>query len=132
MGRPNKSPEGTVVILKKLGAILVISPTLSPNCHRRTTRPAMDFITLSTKPIALLTITLGSAIFFILFVHPNTFFPNPDAMARSFILWLHGLGDSGPANEPIKTFFTSPAFRNTVWKFPSAPSNPVTCNCELF
>ncbi|KAK9084729.1 hypothetical protein Sjap_025140 [Stephania japonica] len=49
-------------------------------------------------------------------------------MARTFVLWLHGLGDSGPANEPIKTFFTSPEFRNTTWAFPSAPSNPVTCN----
>ncbi|KAM5588843.1 hypothetical protein ABKV19_007013 [Rosa sericea] len=49
-------------------------------------------------------------------------------MARSFVLWLHGLGDSGPANEPIKTLFTSPEFRNTIWSFPSAPSNPVTCN----
>lgn len=49
-------------------------------------------------------------------------------MARSFILWLHGLGDSGPANEPIRTLFTSPEFRNTKWSFPSAPSNPVTCN----
>ncbi|GLT41334.1 hypothetical protein SLA2020_154070 [Shorea laevis] len=48
--------------------------------------------------------------------------------ARSFVLWLHGLGDSGPANEPIKTLFTSPEFRNTKWSFPSAPSNPVTCN----
>ncbi|KAL5700104.1 lysophospholipase [Ranunculus cassubicifolius] len=48
--------------------------------------------------------------------------------SRSFILWLHGLGDSGPANEPIKTFFTSPEFRNTTWRFPSAPSNPVSCN----
>lgn len=47
---------------------------------------------------------------------------------RSFILWLHGLGDSGPANEPIKTFFRSPHFRNTTWAFPSAPSKPVTCN----
>ncbi|KAB1212757.1 Acyl-protein thioesterase 1 [Morella rubra] len=51
-----------------------------------------------------------------------------DSMARSFVLWLHGLGDSGPANEPIKTVFTSPEFRNTVWSFPSAPFNPVTCN----
>ncbi|XP_073138524.1 probable inactive carboxylesterase Os04g0669700 [Henckelia pumila] len=42
--------------------------------------------------------------------------------------WLHGLGDSGPANEPIKTLFTSPQFRKTKWSFPSAPSNPVTCN----
>lgn len=49
--------------------------------------------------------------------------------ARSFVLWLHGLGDSGPANEPIKTLFTSPEFRDTKWSFPSAPSAPVTCNC---
>lgn len=49
-------------------------------------------------------------------------------MARSFILWLHGLGDSGPANEPIKGLFTSPQFKNTKWSFPSAPSKPVTCN----
>ncbi|CAI9260897.1 unnamed protein product [Lactuca saligna] len=49
--------------------------------------------------------------------------------SRSFILWLHGLGDSGPANEPIiKTFFTSPHFANTRWSFPSAPPQPVTCN----
>lgn len=92
----------------------------------------MDLITVSTKPIALLTITLGSTIFFILLLQPHKFSPKPDSMARSFVLWLHGLGDSGPANEPIKTLFTSPEFRNTIWKFPSAPSNPVTCNCESF
>ncbi|XP_052202661.1 probable carboxylesterase Os04g0669500 [Diospyros lotus] len=49
-------------------------------------------------------------------------------MARSFIVWLHGLGDSGPANEPIRTLFTSPQFANTRWSFPSAPNQPVTCN----
>ncbi|KAH0745061.1 hypothetical protein KY285_006718 [Solanum tuberosum] len=49
-------------------------------------------------------------------------------MARSFILWLHGLGDSGPANEPIKGLFTSPQFKNTKWSFPSAPSNSRTQN----
>ncbi|KAG6418991.1 hypothetical protein SASPL_121199 [Salvia splendens] len=47
-------------------------------------------------------------------------------MARSFVLWLHGLGDSGPANEPIKTFFTSAVFANTKWSFPSAPNNPLS------
>ncbi|KAM7270030.1 hypothetical protein ACFE04_029244 [Oxalis oulophora] len=50
------------------------------------------------------------------------------AASRSFVLWLHGLGDSGPANEPIKTLFTSPQFKTTKWSFPSAPNNPVTCN----
>ncbi|KAH7836847.1 hypothetical protein Vadar_006377 [Vaccinium darrowii] len=49
-------------------------------------------------------------------------------IARSFILWLHGLGDSGPPNEVrIKTSFTSPEFVNTKWSFPSAPSQSVTC-----
>ncbi|EPS62356.1 hypothetical protein M569_12435, partial [Genlisea aurea] len=47
---------------------------------------------------------------------------------RTFVLWLHGLGDSGPANEWIKTFFESPVFGNTEWSFPSAPMSPVTCN----
>ncbi|CAA2955047.1 probable carboxylesterase SOBER1-like [Olea europaea subsp. europaea] len=53
---------------------------------------------------------------------------NPDPMDRNFVLWLHGLGDSGPANEPVKTLFTSTEYSNTKWSFPSAPSNPVTCN----
>ncbi|XP_078431181.1 putative carboxylesterase Os04g0669500 [Wolffia australiana] len=47
---------------------------------------------------------------------------------RRFVLWLHGLGDSGPANEPIKTYFSSPEFKNTRWAFPSAPNMPVSCN----
>lgn len=50
---------------------------------------------------------------------------------RLFVLWLHGLGDSGAANEPIKTYFSSPQFKNARWSFPSAPSQPVTCNCKL-
>ena len=50
---------------------------------------------------------------------------------RSFVLWLHGRGDSGPANEPIKMYFTSPEFDNTRWCFPSAPNRPVTCAREL-
>ncbi|GAA0185870.1 phospholipase [Lithospermum erythrorhizon] len=48
--------------------------------------------------------------------------------SQSFIIWLHGLGDSGPANEPIKTIFTSDVFNQTKWSFPSASLNPVTCN----
>ncbi|PRQ28309.1 putative lysophospholipase [Rosa chinensis] len=82
---------------------------------------------LIAKPIALLVATVGSTVLFILLSRPNHS-PTPESMARSFVLWLHGLGDSGPANEPIKTLFTSPEFRNTIWSFPSAPSNPVTCN----
>ncbi|KAI5672951.1 hypothetical protein M9H77_13315 [Catharanthus roseus] len=77
------------------------------------------------KPTILLTVTFAITIFW---VSLNTSPQHRDPMSRSFILWLHGLGDSGPANEPIKTVFKSPQFRNTIWSFPSAPSNPVTCN----
>ncbi|OMO76861.1 Phospholipase/carboxylesterase/thioesterase [Corchorus capsularis] len=86
---------------------------------------------LLTKPTVLLAVTLGSTIIFLLFFQPHHFASSrkPDSMAaRSFVLWLHGLGDSGPANEPIKTLFRSPEFRNNKWSFPSAPENPVTCN----
>ncbi|KAF8660369.1 hypothetical protein HU200_057951 [Digitaria exilis] len=47
---------------------------------------------------------------------------------RSFVLWLHGLGDSGPANEPIRNLFSAPEFRLTKSSFPSAPRSPVSCN----
>ncbi|KAL1201717.1 putative carboxylesterase SOBER1-like [Cardamine amara subsp. amara] len=89
-----------------------------------------------TNPIVLLTIALLSTVFFLaIFFQDKTYSSsisssrNSDSMARrTFILWLHGLGDSGPANEPIKTVFKSPEFKNTKWLFPSAPSNPVSCN----
>ncbi|KAK4707566.1 hypothetical protein R3W88_028491 [Solanum pinnatisectum] len=82
------------------------------------------------KPFLVLLITFGFTIFFVRLIEPTNSSPpkNSEAMARSFILWLHGLGDSGPANEPIKGLFTSPQFKNTKWSFPSAPSKPVTCN----
>lgn len=83
------------------------------------------------KPIAAFTLTLAITISFVLLNHQNPIPIDPKPMARSFILWLHGLGDSGPANEPIKSLFTSPEFRNTKWLFPSAPNNPVTCNCKF-
>ncbi|KAJ4805565.1 Acyl-protein thioesterase 1 [Rhynchospora pubera] len=48
---------------------------------------------------------------------------------RSFVLWLHGLGDSGRANEMyLKDRFTVPELAGTKWAFPTAPSAPVTCN----
>ncbi|KAL9392870.1 hypothetical protein Peur_016790 [Populus x canadensis] len=50
------------------------------------------------------------------------------AASRRFVPWLHGLGDSGPANVLIKTLFTCPEFRTTKWSFPSAPISPVSCN----
>ncbi|KAL4185055.1 hypothetical protein AMTRI_Chr10g228690 [Amborella trichopoda] len=60
----------------------------------------------------------------------------PPLMATShsrrlgLVLWLHGLGDNGPASVPIKSFFSSiPEFSHTKWLFPSAPSVPVSCNC---
>lgn len=84
------------------------------------------------RPIVIFSITLAAAAFSAYFLRRRSGFLSPAnaelAMARSFILWLHGLGDSGPANEPIRTFFSSPEFRNTKWSFPSAPSSPVSCN----
>ncbi|GER52892.1 acyl-protein thioesterase 1 [Striga asiatica] len=85
-------------------------------------------IAVSAKPIAVFTVTFGVTVSIVFLNRPNPLPIQPDPMARSFVLWLHGLGDSGPANEPIRTFFTSSVFRNTNWSFPSAPSNPVTCN----
>ncbi|GAB4826518.1 hypothetical protein Ancab_033414 [Ancistrocladus abbreviatus] len=93
-------------------------------------RPSMKLVTTVVKPTAVLIFTLCSTIFLVLLISDQNLSSSPkDPMARrSFILWLHGLGDSGPANEPIKTLFTSPEFNNTKWSLPSAPSNPVTCN----
>ncbi|XP_068645050.1 probable carboxylesterase SOBER1-like isoform X2 [Aristolochia californica] len=87
-------------------------------------------LSMFLKPISLLTITFLTTSLFVCFFSRQTRVPSNTGglMARSFLLWLHGLGDSGPANEPIRTFFSSPQFRNTVWSFPSAPSTPVTCN----
>ncbi|KAG6502262.1 hypothetical protein ZIOFF_042151 [Zingiber officinale] len=61
------------------------------------------------------------------FLHPSS---DPMA-ARSFILWLHGLSDSGPVNEPIRTFFSAPEFKLSKWSFPSAPRSSVSCNCTI-
>lgn len=83
-----------------------------------------------TKPIVLVALTSVATVLFLFLSRPDPPAPEPTSMARSFVLWLHGLGDSGPANEPIKTLFTSPEFRLTKWSFPSAPANPVTCNCR--
>ncbi|XP_015959026.1 probable carboxylesterase SOBER1-like [Arachis duranensis] len=99
----------------------------------------MKFMPLNLiKAILVLLVTLTSAVFFV-FQSPQTQNPSSSlstmsssssssSVGRSFVLWLHGLGDSGPANEPIKNLFTSPQFRNTKWLFPSAPNAPVTCN----
>ncbi|KAL9273246.1 putative carboxylesterase SOBER1-like [Drosera capensis] len=80
-------------------------------------------------PISLLTLTLIITLLFIHFTpkqNPSSI--SPLMARRSFILWLHGLGDSGPANEPIKSLFSSHEFNGTKWGFPSAPLSPVTCN----
>lgn len=87
---------------------------------------------LALKPVALLLLTFCITIFTIFISSPpsssQSTVDSKSMASRSFILWLHGLGDSGPANEPIKNLFTSPHFTNTRWSFPSAPSQPVTCN----
>jgi len=94
-------------------------------------------LTARRRPIAIfsLTLLLSTAIFIAsVFLqapkNPSSQKQQSMAAARSFVLWLHGLGDSGPANEPIKTLFTSPEFRTTKWSFPSAPIAPVSCNCK--
>ena len=94
------------------------------------------------KPIAAMAITLCSTIGFVLLSHSHSHHQQSSlnskthihsvANNRSFIVWLHGLGSSGPANEHYKSHFTSPEFKNTVWSFPSAPSSPVTCFRKFF
>lgn len=51
--------------------------------------------------------------------------------ASRVVIWLHGLGDSGPANQGIASFFTSPEFADFKWRFPSAPNQPVSCNGRM-
>ena len=43
-------------------------------------------------------------------------------------IWLHGLGDNGPNNAPLRHGF---GFSDMKWNFPSAPSQPVSCNSKL-
>ncbi|BAS91546.1 Os04g0669700 [Oryza sativa Japonica Group] len=46
-----------------------------------------------------------------------------------FVVWLHGLGDTGRANEFLADSFpTTAAFADARWAFPTAPTAPVTCN----
>ncbi|KAH9609605.1 hypothetical protein KSS87_014077 [Heliosperma pusillum] len=91
-------------------------------------------LTQIARPVIILSLSVLTSLLFILLTHqtpnqnPNTNNNLMAASTRSFVLWLHGLGDSGPANEPIKSLFTSPQFNSTKWSFPSAPSNPVSCN----
>ena len=49
-----------------------------------------------------------------------------------FVVWLHGLGDSGRANEFIAEHFSAAAFRDTRWAFPTAPTAAVTCNRRCY
>ncbi|KAJ1273398.1 hypothetical protein BS78_06G277300 [Paspalum vaginatum] len=50
------------------------------------------------------------------------------ARGCGFVVWLHGLGDCGRANECIADHFSAAAFRDTRWAFPTAPTAAVTCN----
>ncbi|KAF3335147.1 hypothetical protein FCM35_KLT19654 [Carex littledalei] len=84
--------------------------------------------TLSVSLLLLLLLVAAGLSFFLLAGESDSA-PSTDRMARSFVLWLHGLGDSGPANEPTRSFFSSDAaFNLTKWAFPSAPNSPVSCN----
>lgn len=84
-------------------------------------------LSVSVSVSLLLLVAGGLSLFLLAFESDSA--PSTDRMARSFVLWLHGLGDSGPANEPIRSFFSSDAaFNLTKWAFPSAPNSPVSCN----
>ncbi|BBN03426.1 phospholipase/carboxylesterase [Marchantia polymorpha subsp. ruderalis] len=48
--------------------------------------------------------------------------------SSAVVIWLHGLGDSGPANYGLKSFFTAKFMNNVKWLFPSAPTQRVTAN----
>ena len=94
-------------------------------------------VVLLAKPIAAIAISLSSTVGFV--HHQQSSLKSKThihsvANNRSFIVWLHGLGSSGPAaaNGPIKSHFISPEFKNTVRSFPSAPSKPVTCYRKFF
>uniref|UniRef100_A0A8R7QN99 Phospholipase/carboxylesterase/thioesterase domain-containing protein n=1 Tax=Triticum urartu TaxID=4572 RepID=A0A8R7QN99_TRIUA len=50
--------------------------------------------------------------------------PPAEPRSQRFVLWLHGLGDSGRANEPVAGY----AFAGARWAFPTAPTAAVTCN----
>jgi lysophospholipase-2 len=52
----------------------------------------------------------------------------PAAGSGGFVVWLHGLGDCGRANEFIADHFSAAAFSDARWAFPTAPTAPVTCN----
>ncbi|XP_066344821.1 probable inactive carboxylesterase Os04g0669700 [Miscanthus floridulus] len=52
----------------------------------------------------------------------------PAAGSGGFVVWLHGLGDCGRANEVIANHFSAAAFSDARWAFPTAPTAPVTCN----
>nr|CAB3486112.1 unnamed protein product [Digitaria exilis] len=41
-----------------------------------------------------------------------------------FVVWLHGLGDCGSANELIADHFSAAAFSAARWAFPTAPTAP--------
>ncbi|XP_052182156.1 carboxylesterase SOBER1-like [Diospyros lotus] len=89
---------------------------------------------LLAKPVALLAVTFATTIFVAQWLSqfqsskPLHSAPRrPASAGRRFVLWLHGLGDSGSANEPLEDVFTSPELRSAAWSFPSAPASPVTC-----
>ncbi|XBI96275.1 hypothetical protein VPH35_032585 [Triticum aestivum] len=50
--------------------------------------------------------------------------PPAEPRSQRFVLWLHGLGDSGRANESVAGY----AFAGARWAFPTEPTAPVTCN----
>jgi predicted esterase len=44
------------------------------------------------------------------------------------VIWLHGLGDTGPANARLQTVFTKSFMQGVKWVFPTAPTQRVSVN----
>lgn len=54
------------------------------------------------------------------------------SMASAVVIWLHGLGDTGPANERLQTVFTQSFMKGVKWVFPTAPTQRVSANYGAF
>jgi phospholipase/carboxylesterase len=52
----------------------------------------------------------------------------PQSLATSCVIWLHGLGDSGAGFSPIVPMLNLPEHHGIRFVFPHAPEQPVTIN----
>ena len=50
-------------------------------------------------------------------------------ISKMCIIWIHGLGDEGNSWRSLSDDIQVPSLSQPiVWKFPNAPTAPVTCN----